>query len=105
MPNLFDSYSLKGSTLRNRIAVGPMCQYMAQDGVPNDWHSTHYTSLSRRGAGLVTLEATPVPPDGRITPNRLRLSHDTQAAACAPIIASMHTAAPVPRLPIAPPAP
>ncbi|MFT9442682.1 MAG: NADH:flavin oxidoreductase/NADH oxidase [Acetobacter papayae] len=101
MPNLFDSYSLKGSTLRNRIAVGPMCQYMAQDGVPNDWHSTHYTSLARGGAGLVTIEATAVSPEGRITPNCLGLWNDTQAEAFAPIVAAMHKAGTVPGIQIA----
>ncbi|MCQ8811923.1 hypothetical protein NQU36_28890, partial [Escherichia coli] len=36
MPLLFEPYTLKGTTLRNRIAVSPMCQYSAEDGVIND---------------------------------------------------------------------
>lgn len=32
MAGLFDSYTLKDITLRNRIMVAPMCQYMAQNG-------------------------------------------------------------------------
>ena len=67
MPGLFDPYTLKGVTLRNRIAVSPMCQYMAIDGVLNDWHRVHYASLARGGAGLVVVEATAVAPEGRIT--------------------------------------
>ena len=31
MPGLFEPFSLKGVTLRNRIVASPMCQYMAQD--------------------------------------------------------------------------
>ena len=27
MPHLFDEFSLRGVTLRNRIGVSPMCQY------------------------------------------------------------------------------
>ncbi|MBO1323824.1 NADH:flavin oxidoreductase/NADH oxidase [Acetobacter sp. TBRC 12305] len=101
MPALFDSYTLKDVTLRNRIAVGPMCQYMAQDGVPNDWHDVHYASLARGGAGLVTMEATAVSPEGRITPGCLGLWNDTQAAAFAPIVAAMRKAGAVPGIQIA----
>lgn len=35
MSHLFSPFQLKGVTLRNRIAVPPMCQYSATDGVPN----------------------------------------------------------------------
>lgn len=49
MPNLFDPYTLKGITLRNRVAVSPMFQYMAEDGVINDWHRGT-TSLFRNHA-------------------------------------------------------
>lgn len=38
MPALFTSFSLKDITLRNRVAVPPMCQYMAKDGHANEWH-------------------------------------------------------------------
>ena len=92
MPALFDPYTLKDVILRNRIAVGPMCQYMAQDGVPNDWHSVHYTSLARGGAGLVTIEATAVSPEGRISPHCPGLWNDTQAEAFAPIASSIRKA-------------
>src|SRR6266545_4884991 len=68
LPGLFDQFTLKGVTLRNRIGVSPMCQYSAIDGVPNDWHHVHLASLARGGAGLVNVEATAVSPEGRITP-------------------------------------
>ena len=58
MPGLFDPFSLKGITLRNRIIASPMCQYMAQDGVANEWHRAHLAGLARGGAGLVVIEAT-----------------------------------------------
>ena len=41
MSKLFQSYQLKDVTLRNRIAIPPMCQYMAEDGIVNDWHQVH----------------------------------------------------------------
>src|SRR4051794_3133944 len=78
MARLFDSYSFKGVTLRNRIAASPMCQYMARDGLVTDWHLPHYTTLARGGAGLVVVEATAVSPEGRITPGDLGLWSDAQ---------------------------
>lgn len=101
MAGLFDSYTLKDITLRNRIMVAPMCQYMAQNGVPNDWHSVHYASLARGGSGLVVVEATAVSPEGRITPGCLGLWNDEQAAAFAPIVESIRKAGAVPGIQIA----
>ena len=53
MSALFQPYTLKDITLRNRIAVPPMCQYMAVDGQANDWHLSHYAGMARGGAGLL----------------------------------------------------
>ncbi|MFT9315107.1 MAG: NADH:flavin oxidoreductase/NADH oxidase [Acetobacter orientalis] len=101
MACLFDSYTLKDVTLRNRIMVGPMCQYQAQDGLANDWHSVHYTSLARGGSALVVVEATAVSPEGRITPNCLGLWNDQQAQALTPIVASIRKAGAVPGIQLA----
>ncbi|USI74769.1 NADH:flavin oxidoreductase/NADH oxidase [Sphingomonas morindae] len=90
MSALFSSYTLKSVTLRNRIAVSPMCQYMAEgDGLVNDWHRVHYEGLARGGAGLVVVEATGVSPEGRITPGDLGLWTDAQGAALRPIVAAI----------------
>ena len=67
MPHLFDSYQLKGVTLRNRIGVSPMCVYSSEDGMATDWHFVHLGSRAIGGAGLVIAEATAVEPRGRIT--------------------------------------
>lgn len=89
MSHLFSPFPLKSVTLRNRIAVPPMCQYSATDGVPDAWHLAHYTGLARGGAGLVLVEATAVSPEGRITPGCTGLWNDTQAEALAPIAAAI----------------
>ncbi len=68
MPHLFDSFSLKDVTLRNRIGVSPMCQYSSREGVADDWHLIHLASRAVGGAGLVMAEATAVEPRGRISP-------------------------------------
>jgi 2,4-dienoyl-CoA reductase-like NADH-dependent reductase (Old Yellow Enzyme family) len=85
MAKLFSEFSLKDVTLRNRIVVSPMCQYSAQDGVPNDWHLVHLGARAIGGAGLVIAEATGVSPEGRITPGCTGLWNDQQAAAWAPV--------------------
>ncbi len=78
--NLFSPFTLKSVTLKNRIAVPPMCQYSAVDGVPNDWHVGHYGALRQGGAELVVVEATAVSADGRITPGCTGIWNDAQAA-------------------------
>jgi 2,4-dienoyl-CoA reductase-like NADH-dependent reductase (Old Yellow Enzyme family) len=90
MSALFTPFTLKDVTLRNRIAVPPMCQYSAVDGVTNDWHLSHYAGMARGGAGLVIVEATAVSPEGRITPGCTGLWNDAQVpgmAAIADVIA------------------
>ncbi len=85
MPTLFDEFRLKGVTLRNRIAVSPMCQYSADDGVPNDWHLVHLGARAVGGAGLVCVEATGVTPAGRISPGCTGLWSDAHGHAFARI--------------------
>ena len=101
MPSLFEPYSLKGVTLRNRIAVSPMCQYSAHDGVINEWHQVHYSALARGGSGLVVVEATAVAPEGRITPGCAGLWTDAQAEAFRPVVAAIKAAGSVPGIQIA----
>lgn len=101
MSALFQPYTLKSVTLRNRIAVPPMCQYSATDGVPNEWHLSHYASIARGGAGLVVVEATAVAPEGRITPGCLGLWNDEQLQAFVPMVRAIKAAGSVPGLQIA----
>jgi 2,4-dienoyl-CoA reductase-like NADH-dependent reductase (Old Yellow Enzyme family) len=99
-PKLFTPLTLKGITLRNRIAVSPMCQYQAVDGLPTDWHLPHYVERARGGAGLVVVEATAVSPEGRITPACLGLWSDEQAAALKPIVEGIKAGGAVPGIQI-----
>ena len=101
MPRLFEPYTLKSVTLRNRIAASPMCQYMARDGLAGDWHLPHYAALARGGAGLVVVEATAVAPEGRITWGDLGLWNDAQADALRPIVAAIKDGGAVPGIQIA----
>ena len=81
MTSLFSPVKLKGSTLKNRIVVSPMCQYRAQDGMANHWHTVHLGNLALSGAGTVIIEATAVEAAGRITPCDLGLYNDATEAA------------------------
>jgi len=82
---LFTPLRLRETTLRNRIAVSPMCQYSARDGLATAWHLVHLGSRAIGGAGLVIAEASAVRPEGRITPDDTGLWSDAQAEAWAPI--------------------
>ncbi|NWA25583.1 NADH:flavin oxidoreductase/NADH oxidase [Pseudomonas gingeri] len=100
MSKLFTPFTLKSVTLRNRIAVPPMCQYSAHDGFINDWHVAHYTSLGRGGAGLVIVEATAVSPEGRITPGCTGLWGDEHITGMAQVAAAIKSGGAVPGIQI-----
>ena len=86
MALLFQPIDLGAVRLANRIAVAPMCQYSATDGVPNDWHRMHLGQFAVSGAGLVLVEATGVSPEARITPGCVGLWNDEQAEQHAAIV-------------------
>ena len=101
MSALFTPYTLKDVTLRNRIAIPPMCQYLAEEGVVNDWHHVHLAGLARGGAGLLVVEATAVAPEGRITPGCAGIWNDEQAQAFVPMVKAIKAAGSVPGIQIA----
>ena len=101
MPSLFTPFTLKDVTLRNRIAVSPMCQYSADDGVINNWHEAHLAGLARGGAGLVIAEATAVSPEGRITPGCAGIWTDAQGHAWSKAVAAIKAAGAIPGIQIA----
>jgi 2,4-dienoyl-CoA reductase-like NADH-dependent reductase (Old Yellow Enzyme family) len=74
--DLLAPLTIRGVTCRNRIAVSPMCQYSASDGLADDWHLVHLGSRAAGGAGLVIVEATALTPEGRITPGDLGIWDD-----------------------------
>lgn len=84
--DLFSPLRLRGLTLRNRIAMSPMCQYSATDGLANDWHLVHLGSRACGGVGLVMAEATAVTPQGRISPGDLGLWSDEHVEPLARIV-------------------
>jgi 2,4-dienoyl-CoA reductase-like NADH-dependent reductase (Old Yellow Enzyme family) len=84
--HLFSPLALRSVTLRNRIAVSPMCQYSATDGRANDWHLVHLGARAVGGAGLVLAEATAVEARGRISRADLGLWDDAQVEPLARVV-------------------
>src|SRR5690349_9515745 len=82
-PALFQPLSAAQLSLRNRIIIAPMCQYSAIDGNMTDWHLIHLGQLALSGAALLTIEATSVLPEGRITYGDVGLWNDENEAAMA----------------------
>lgn len=74
---LFEPYTLKGLTFKNRVAMAPMCQYSAgNDGLLQEWHRVHYASRAVGQVGLIIVEATAVEPRGRISNRDLGIWND-----------------------------
>ena len=87
---LFSPIKLADLELPNRIAVSPMCQYSANDGVADDWHMTHLGMLANSGASFLVIEATHVERHGRITHGCLGLYSDACEAALRRVVDHCH---------------
>jgi 2,4-dienoyl-CoA reductase-like NADH-dependent reductase (Old Yellow Enzyme family) len=83
MSVLFTPFRVGTLELANRIVIAPMCQYSAVDGCMTDWHVIHLGHLALSGAALLTIEATAVLPEGRITYADVGLWNDVTEAAIA----------------------
>jgi 2,4-dienoyl-CoA reductase-like NADH-dependent reductase (Old Yellow Enzyme family) len=78
---LFTPFRVGALELANRIVIAPMCQYSAENGCMTDWHLIHLGHLALSGAALLTIEATAVTPEGRISFADVGLySDETEAA-------------------------
>ncbi len=79
MNSLFSKYTIKNTSLRNRIVMPPMCMYSAaNDGKSTPWHVFHYRTRAQGGAAMIIQEATAVEPRGRISSNDLGIWDDAQ---------------------------
>ena len=86
---LFTPVRFGALELRNRIVIAPMCQYSAEHGCMTDWHVIHLGHLALSGAGLLTIEATAVVPEGRITYADVGLYSDQCEAAMRGVLDSV----------------
>lgn len=99
--HLFEPLTLRSVTVRNRIAVSPMCQYSSDDGFANDWHLVHLGGRAVGGAGLVITEAAAVEARGRISPQDLGIWDDNHVEPLRRINAFMREYGAVPGIQLA----
>lgn len=95
MSLLFSPIALGPLQLANRIAIAPMCQYSADEGLATDWHMIHLGHLALSGAGILMLEATAVTPEGRISGKDLGLWSDDHAGALEPVLQAIRRYSPI----------
>lgn len=101
MTGLFEPLNIRGITLRNRLALSPMCQYEARNGFTTPYHLVHYGKFALGGFGLVMVEATAVSPEGRITHGDVGLWNDGQVDGLAAIASFVKDSGAVPGIQIA----
>jgi 2,4-dienoyl-CoA reductase-like NADH-dependent reductase (Old Yellow Enzyme family) len=89
MSALFTPLEVGGLSLSNRIVIAPICQYSAEDGCMTDWHVIHLGQLALSGAALLTIEATAVTPEGRISYGDTGLWSDANEEAMGRVLASV----------------
>ena len=89
-PPMFTAFKLRDLVLSNRVVVSPMCQYVAEDGMPNEWHLVHLGSRAIGGAGLVFTEMTDVSREGRISPGCTGMYKPEHVAAWKRIVDFVH---------------
>lgn len=95
-PKLFEPLAVGSLRLANRIVIAPMCQYSAVDGKMTDWHLIHLGQLALSGAALLTIEATAVLPEGRISWGDVGLWDDATEAAMATVLQGIRRWSPMP---------
>ncbi len=95
-PTLFTPLRVGQLDLVNRIVIAPMCQYSAQDGCMSDWHLIHLGHLALSGAALLTIEATAVLPEGRITYADVGLWNESTESAMQQTLESIRRWSPIP---------
>ncbi|GAA1898854.1 NADH:flavin oxidoreductase/NADH oxidase [Williamsia serinedens] len=78
MPDLFSPFTLKGVTLRNRIAMSPMTMYRSTDGTMDDFHVSYLGARAAGGFGLVFPEQIAITPDGRTSTSCAGIWDDSQ---------------------------
>jgi 2,4-dienoyl-CoA reductase-like NADH-dependent reductase (Old Yellow Enzyme family) len=67
VPLLFTPIQLRAIVARNRIVSSPMCQYLSDDGGPEDWQLVNFGRFAMGGCGIVFGEESAVEARGRKT--------------------------------------
>lgn len=89
-PAAFTKFKLREMELVNRIAMAPMEQHAAHEGLVTDWHLVHYASRAIGGCGLIITEATAICEEGKITSGCPALFNENQMNAWSRIVTFIH---------------
>lgn len=88
---LFEPYTIREVSFRNRIVMSPMCMHSATaDGVATDFHVLHYGSRALGGTGLIMTETAAVTPNGPIGPGDLGIWDDAHIPNLRRIVDAVH---------------
>jgi len=88
---VFQPFNIGSMKVENRFQLSAMCQYCAEDGVPDDWHLVHYGSRATGGAGLLNTEMLCIAPEARITPGCAGIWSNDQTEKWRQIVDFIHT--------------
>lgn len=88
-PLLFQPWSVRGVTLKNRIVVSPMGTYGSEDGRLSPYQFAHYQRMAMGGAGLVIMEQTFVTRAGRVSNGDPGLWADSQIEPMSQLVSEM----------------
>jgi 2,4-dienoyl-CoA reductase-like NADH-dependent reductase (Old Yellow Enzyme family) len=89
-PMLFEPFTIRGLTLKNRLVVPPMVHYRCDPGhTCGTFHVVHLGRFALGGFGLVFVEVTAVEEIGLINENDMGIWNDAQAESFKPLIAFM----------------
>lgn len=90
MTSLFDSFTLGGLRLPNRLVMAPMSRGRAtSDGLPTPSMATYYAQ--RATAGLIVSEGVQPSLLGQSNPSTPGLHTDAQVAAWRPVTSAVHS--------------
>jgi 2,4-dienoyl-CoA reductase-like NADH-dependent reductase (Old Yellow Enzyme family) len=89
-PMLFEPFTIRGLTLKNRLVVPPMVHYRCEAGhTCGTFHVVHLGRYALGGFGLVFVEVTAVEEVGLTNENDMGIWNDAQAESFKPLIAFM----------------
>ena len=88
-PLLFQPYTVRGITLKNRIVVSPMGTYGSENGCLSPFQFAHYERMAMGGAGLVIMEQTFVTRAGRVSNGDPGLWADSHIEPMARLVSEM----------------
>jgi len=89
-PPMFTPFKARELLIKNRVALSPMCQYKAKDGLIGPWHTAHYGARALGGVGLLMTEMTAISEAGRITHGCAGLYSDEHEEAWRALVSWIH---------------